>query len=192
MIWTALVPLKQPEARKSRLAGRLSPEARQRLSLLLFERLVAVLRSVPSIGPILPLVEQAPEGWSGDWIRDEGRGLNAELEAARAALGTVPLLVIHADLPLVEPADVAAMLARAEEGGSAIAPDRHGEGTNAVALMAGRVFAFAFGRHSLARHRAMPNDPSVLVERTGLGFDCDTPDDLDRAIAAGFAFPRGD
>lgn len=192
MIWTALVPLKQPEARKSRLAGRLSPEARQRLSLLLFEHLVDVLRSVPSIGPILPLVEQAPVGWSGRWIRDEGRGLNAELEAARVVLGTVPLLVIHADLPLVEPADVAALLARAEEGGAAIAPDRHGEGTNAVALMAGRVFAFAFGPHSLARHRATPNDPSALVERTGLGFDCDTSDDLDRAIAAGFVFPHGD
>ena len=192
MIWTALVPLKQADARKSRLAGRLSPEARKRLSMLLFDHLVDVLRSVPSIGPILPLAGQAPEGWSGAWIQDEGRGLNAELEAARATLGAGPLLVIHADLPLIEPADVAALLASAGASGCAIAPDRHGEGTNAVALRDGRAFAFAFGPGSLVRHCAPLNDPSALVERTGLALDCDTPEDLDSAIAAGFVFPDGD
>lgn len=190
MSWTALVPLKQAEARKSRLSARLSPEARQRLSLLLFDRLVTMLHEVPEITTILPLTSVRPDGWPGDWLRDAGRGLNPELEGARESLGTVPLLVIHADLPLVEPADITAMLTRAEEWGCAIAPDRHREGTNAIALAAGRIFAFAFGTGSLALHVAQTDGAAMLVERPGLGLDCDTPDDLDRAIAGGFAFPR--
>ncbi|HET8612767.1 MAG TPA: 2-phospho-L-lactate guanylyltransferase [Sphingomonas sp.] len=189
MIWSALVPLKPPASRKGRLASRLSPTERERLSRYLFERTIATLCDVPAIGAIHLLSADRPEGWTGAWHRDEGRGLNAELEAARAALGSVPLLVIHADLPLVARADIEALLERAEERGCALAPDRHGEGTNAVALMPGGGFRFAFGPGSYGLHHAQAPH-AARVEREGLALDCDTPDDLDRALAAGFLLPR--
>lgn len=188
MIWSALVPLKAPAEGKRRLSQRLSPDQRARLSLALFERTVRVLRSVPEIGAVYLLSETKPGGWTGGWLRDECRGLNAEIEAARAALGAVPLLVIHSDLPLVEAADVAVLLDRARLDGAQIAPDRHGKGTNAIALMPGRAFRFAFGPGSLARHRAQAGEASLL-RRPGLALDCDTPDDLDLALAAGFMLP---
>lgn len=188
MIWSALVPLKPPGARKGRLAERLSAQERERLSHHLFERTVATLAAVPAIGPIHLLSADRPDGWAAGWFRDAGRGLNPELEAARAALGAEPLVVIHADLPLVAPADIAALLARAEVQGMAIAPDRHGEGTNAVALARAPGFRFAFGPGSYARHRAQAG-AGARVDRAGLALDCDTPDDLDRACAAGFRFP---
>lgn len=190
MIWSALVPFKAPAEGKRRLSERLSPDERARLSLALFERTVDVLRSVPAIGAVHLLSEIKPAGWAGGWLRDESRGLNAEIEAARAALGAVPLLVIHADLPLVDAADVAALLDHARNDGVQIAPDRHGEGTNAIALTPGRAFRFAFGPGSLARHRPQAGDASLLM-RPGLALDCDTPDDLDLALAAGFALPWG-
>jgi len=188
VIWSALVPLKPPGTRKGRLAERLSPGERERLSRYLFERTVAVLGAVPAIGAVHLLSADRPEGWAADWHRDAGRGLNLELERARAALGAVPLLVIHADLPLLEPEDVAALLEQAEEQGAAIAPDRHGEGTNAVALARAPDFRFAFGPGSYALHRAQAGE-SARVDRPGLALDCDTPDDLDRARAAGFRLP---
>jgi 2-phospho-L-lactate guanylyltransferase len=146
-----------------------------------------MLGDVPAIGAIHLLSADRPKVWPGGWHRDEERGLNPELEAARASLGAVPLLVIHADLPLVAVADIVALLERAEQHGVAIAPDRHGEGTNAVAIARGD-FRFAFGLGSYALHHAQAGD-AAQVDRLGLALDCDTPDDLDQACAAGFAFP---
>lgn len=191
MIWTALVPLKPPALRKGRLAERLSPVERQRLSQHLFARTATVLDAVPAVGTIHLLSAERPDGWGGAWSRDEGRGLNPELETVRKAVATVPLFVIHADLPLIEADDIAMLLQSAEAHGCAIAPDRHGEGTNAVALLPGLPFRFAFGVGSFARHAAQAG-ASARVDRPGLALDCDTPDDLDRAVAAGFLPPGQD
>src|SRR5207248_2686635 len=101
-----------------------------------------------SVGRISVLSE-APATREGlDWVPDRGRGLNPELQALEIP---GPRLVIHADLPLVGPDDVEALLAAAG-GGGAIAPDRHGTGVNAVALDAGVSIEFRFGPGSLARH----------------------------------------
>lgn len=185
MRWAALVPLKPAPTRKGRLAGYLSTDDRERLALQLFNRLIVVLGDAPEIEAVHLLSGAKPEGWNSHWLRDEGRGLNAEVEAARFALDAVPLLVIHADLPLVGTGDIAALLAAAEAAGSAIAPDRHGEGTNAVALLPDHPFVFAFGPESFARHRPQAG---ASVEREGLALDCDIPADLDLAQAAGFSF----
>lgn len=186
MSWTALLPYKPQGERKTRLAARLSPEERARWAAALFAHVVAVLERSAGIGAIAILSRERPAGWRGRWIEDRGRGLNPELEAARVALGGGPLLVLHADLPLLAPEDVAALTAAAEEAGCALAPDRHGAGTNALALGDGRAFAFRFGPDSFRLHRAQGGGIAV-VERPGLGLDVDTPADLDAAVAAGFA-----
>src|SRR3546814_18344636 len=71
-----------------------------------------------------------------------------------------------------------------------LAPDRHGSGTNAIALMAAAPFEFAFGENSLALHRTTSGRRAAIVRRLGLSLDVDTPDDLDAAIAAGFSMPN--
>ena len=175
MRWTALLPLKPVGARKTRLSAMLSADERDRLAVRLLSHVAGVLRDSPAIERLVLLASVAVPGWSGDWLPDEERGLNAELTAARAALGTVPLMVVHADLPLLAAADIAA-LSKAGASGCAIAADRHGRGTNAIALRADHPFRFAFGADSLAAHRAQ--GPSILVERAGLALDIDTPEDL--------------
>ncbi|HLY57129.1 MAG TPA: 2-phospho-L-lactate guanylyltransferase, partial [Stellaceae bacterium] len=179
-------PLKPAAERKRRLAGRLDPDARAALGEQLFRHVVAVLGEVSAIGSVAVLSQERPIGWTGGWLEDRGRGLNGELEAARASLRPQRLVVIHADLPLLAAADVTALVAAAAEAGLAIAPDRHGTGTNALAIADGRDFPFRFGRDSFALHRAQAGGPGRVVSRSGLALDIDTPEDLDAAIAAGF------
>jgi 2-phospho-L-lactate guanylyltransferase len=93
-------------------------------------------------------------------------------------------LVIHADLPLLSVDDIAALLT-GDGASSAIAPDRHGSGTNALALVEPRGFDFAFGPNSFTRHCVAARGARI-VTRLGLGLDIDTAADLDAANSAGF------
>lgn len=189
MSWIAVVPLRQGGEPKTRLAARLSVGQRIALSVEMARRVVAALGACPAVARILILSsEPPPSGLSGEWVGDRGRGLNAELDALRRDLDTPAMLVIHGDLPLIGPEDVAALIVGAEEKGYAFAPDRHGAGTNAVAIGAGHDFAFAFGEGSLARHCDRAPD-AALIRRPGLSLDVDTPGDLNAAIVAGFRWP---
>lgn len=176
--WVALLPLKPPGLRKTRLSATLDRQARDRLALAMALHVARTLAATPGVGQLLCLSPEPPGGALADivqWRRDEGDDLNRALQGARAAVDG-PVLVLHADLPLLGVADVSALIDAAGTG-CALAPDRHERGTNAVALADGRPFAFAFGPDSFARHaRAAPD--CVVVRREGLGFDLDTPDDL--------------
>lgn len=136
------------------------------------------------IARAMVLSERPPAGWRGSWAADHGHGLNQELAVARAAIGPVPLLIIHGDLPLLAPDDVCVLLEAALRSGLALAPDRHGTGTNALAIQDGRPFAFSFGPDSFRQHAAQGE--AAIVERPGLALDVDTAGDLDAAIAGGF------
>lgn len=183
--WTALVPIKQGGGGKSRLSRVLSNAQREALSLRMAEHVLAILAERTEISEIVILSAQRPEGWTGCWIADEGRGLNAELTAWRARHGAGPALVIHADLPLLGADDIVALLGAATRNGAALATDRAGEGSNALALADGRAFAFRFGLDSRRLHAGQ--DPAMpVIERTGLMADMDTPEDLAFAQAHGF------
>lgn len=186
MGWTALVPLKRGAERKTRLAAHLSPAARIALSDRMASHVVAVLNATPAIDRVLLLAPEPVPELAAIWQPDEGRGLSPELDAA-FALHDAPLLVIHGDLPLVETQDIIALLSAAESGGIAIAPDRHGAGTNAVAIFRPGPFAFAFGAESLTRHLAAAGPNAVEVCRPRLSLDVDTPADLVEAARLGFA-----
>lgn len=188
MKWTAIVPLKGRGERKTRLASRLNKEQRRQLSHQLFEHVVEVLRASPDVARLVLLSDVCPADWQGAFFLDEGRGLNAELDELAKAIPRQPLLVIHADLPLLAVEDIEVLLAEAERG-FAIAPDRAGSGTNAVALGDPSGFQFGFGPNSLTRHLEAAGDRACVIGRPGLGLDIDTPEDFDTAISLGF-LPR--
>jgi 2-phospho-L-lactate guanylyltransferase len=180
--WTAIVPLKGAGERKSRLAGTVTPAGRIALSEAMLAHVAAVLGAHPRISRLVLLSAAPPLDWAADWKRDEGRGLNAELEAV-ATEGD--RLVIHADLPLLCAPDLDALLDAAAP--VAIAPDARGQGTNALALRDGVPLVALFGEESFARFRAAwPG--AAIVRRPGLALDVDTPVDLARARSAGFAW----
>lgn len=177
--WAALVPWKQGDDSKSRLGGVLAPAKRMALASSMAAEVVARLSEVDAIRSLYLLAPGAIPEWPSQWLRDEGRGLNKELNAARDQLGKVPFVVIHADLPCLTKQDVESLLAAAGSNGAAFAPDRHGCGTNAVAIADGRPFHFAFGPDSFVAHRQQRPD-AAIIECAGLGFDVDTPADLDQ------------
>jgi 2-phospho-L-lactate guanylyltransferase (CobY/MobA/RfbA family) len=105
-----------------------------------------------------------------------GPGLNQALSNWRKEHGSPRWAIILPDLPSLQSADVEALLQACPVGGLALAPDRHGQGTNAIAGYG--VFPdLVFGRGSLARFLAQ-DFPHVLVERAGLSHDVDTLEDL--------------
>lgn len=170
--WTALLPLKPSAERKTRLAARLSPAQRVTLTETLLARALAALRACPKISDIR-LLTASPKSWPTSCILDHGRGLNAELQAVRQGRGG-NILVVFPDLPFVTADDISALLAAARSA-PVIAPDRHGTGTNAIALPDDVPFTFAFGEDSFSAHAAQGN----FLTRPGLAFDIDTPEDFD-------------
>ncbi|WP_068070554.1 2-phospho-L-lactate guanylyltransferase [Novosphingobium lentum] len=187
MNWTAVVPLKAAGTRKTRLTGALHDDAHAALTVDMARHVIATLATVAAIGSIRVL-SPAPEAMPGtDWEPDRGEGLNAELDRVCQALEGQRLLIIHADLPLLSAGDVDALIAAAEADGAAIAPDRHGQGTNALALRAAARIGLAFGPDSFARHlQRLPG--AATVRREGLALDIDTADDI---AAARRALPLG-
>jgi 2-phospho-L-lactate guanylyltransferase len=191
MGWTAVIPLKAAAERKSRLASAYDSETRLEISEGLFRHVAACIaatgrfKELVRLSP-LPPAEDMPVAW---WLQ-EGPEINAELARVRVAFPD-RLLVVNADLPLLEPDDLVALLQAAELSGCAIAPDRHGIGTNAVALGPDADFAFAFGPASLEAHLASAPAGVRLVRRTGLAFDLDTVEDVEALLAQERPLPGG-
>ncbi len=183
MSWTAIVPIKSPGDRKSRLAAQLSQADRVQLSDSMLWHVLGVLQQTPDIAEILVVSATRPAGWQGSWVQDAGRGLNTELQTAAGSLHR-NVLVIHADLPALAVDDVAALIAAAEKG-VAIAPDRHQSGTNALAVQDVTDFCFHFGAQSFALHREAAGARGTVVCRDGLALDIDLPEDLSIAIGVG-------
>lgn len=185
MNWTAVIPIRFGAPRKSRLAALLTPSQREALADQLFGHVERTVRGHHNIQTTLILSPVRPVHIGDGWWPDRGSGLNAELTALREKLPEQNLLVIHADLPFLSSTDLSALIVSAEQHGIALAPDRVGEGTNAVAITAGSSLRFGFGVQSLARHRAS-NRHMGLVKTAGLAHDIDTPADLALATASGF------
>jgi 2-phospho-L-lactate guanylyltransferase len=192
-----IVPHRGLAAAKTRLAPVLDDAEREALARRLLERVLRVAHvacgDVVVITPseaLEPLVSAA----GARLVVQRGMGLNAGLEQARrdALLdGVDSLLVLHGDLPNLGMDDIAALVAAVPQpAGVAIAPDRTGSGTNALALRPPDAIGFRFGVGSYAAHRAEAEAagvPLVEVRRPGLAFDLDTPDDLARWIERGDA-----
>jgi 2-phospho-L-lactate guanylyltransferase len=181
-----VVPFKQPEEAKGRLSAVLSEAGRIELAGAMLHHVVNVA-SLAEPAVKLCLLGPTRHGLSQDipLIPDPGTGLNP---AMHAALNHVSLkaagriIVLFADLPLLTLQDVQ-LLAAVPANTIAIAPDRHGTGTNALSLPlpAARGFTFCFGTDSFALHHNEANRLGLRVKKIhsqGLARDVDMPEDL--------------
>lgn len=186
MNWTAVVPMKQGQARKSRLSPNLSLEQRIALNEAMTAHVLDCVWHASSVAHVIALAPSRPAWNRVGWWRDRGREINVELSLLRRRWPR--LLVIHGDLPLLRASDIDCLLRSADRCGGAIAPDRHGVGTNALALADDAPFAFAFGEGSRTLHASGAETDFVVVTRLGLSHDVDTPEDLALALSLGFQF----
>lgn len=194
-----IVPHRGLEAAKTRLATSLSPDERIFLASQLLQRVLRVVREVTDdVVVITPsrALREVVEPSGARLVVQRGMGLNSGLDQARfdaLADDIETLVVLHGDLPNVQAADVEALMAALPADGSpavAIAPDRAGTGTNGLVLRPPGVIGFRFGVGSFAKHLAeveRAGVPLVAVNRAGLAFDLDTPEDLARWLELGDA-----
>jgi 2-phospho-L-lactate/phosphoenolpyruvate guanylyltransferase len=194
-----IVPHRGLEAAKTRLAPSLDPAERIMLASQLLQRVLKVAREVADdvvvISPSRPLAEIVEAAGARLEVQ-RGMGLNEGLDQARSEAllaGIETLVVLHGDLPNLRGEDIEMLVGALPSDGSpgvAIATDRGGTGTNGLALRPPGVINFRFGSGSFAAHAAeveRAGVPCVAVNRAGLAFDLDTPDDLRRWLELGDA-----
>lgn len=153
-------------------------------------RVVHVLQNTHGIAEIAVIsVDEVVAEWAELWrvtfLREERRGLNEALQQARLHFAQAPaILILHSDLVAVSVNDVESMIAASEPNASCvvIAPDRHGQGTNALLLKPPHVIDFAFGPDSAQRHIAQAEANGIhatLYHSESISLDLDSPDDLE-------------
>ena len=181
----ALVPVKQREQCKTRLASELTRQARIALVRSMLSAVLEAAREAQLIyetAVISPERDALPAEIS--LLADAGESLNAALTQAYGKMwrrGWREFVILPADLPRICPEEIDALVRAGRVSGFALAPDRAGTGTNGLYLASRPPFAFQFGSDSCRRHlqeaRRLGLAPR-LVDLPGLAFDVDTPADL--------------
>jgi 2-phospho-L-lactate guanylyltransferase len=187
----AVVPVKDLWGTKSRLKPILDPGARAGLTLYMMGRVVSALKeagveNVCVVSPDRVVLNHARER-GAEPLQQESRGLNPALEEGRRWAmdrGGSVLLVLPADLPLLDAQDVRAVLEEEGEPPSVtISPDGAHAGTNALLLRPPDALPFAFGLGSYEAHQRAARERGLdvrVLERPHLSFDLDTAEDLAR------------
>lgn len=189
-VW-AVVPLKSPEAAKSRLSGVLNAPQRLRLFYALARRVIDAATRTPGIAGVTVVtaseaVVAFAEKLGARCLRlDSDRGT---AEACSRALESLPthnvggVLFVAGDLPLISPSALTPLVAFAEHRPLvAIAGDRRRFGTNALLCAPGRAIPLSFGSGSFAKHLAGAARLGVtahIVDSAPLALDIDEPADL--------------
>lgn len=182
MLNTVIIPVKSFTMGKRRLAAAIDAGTRASLVRGLAERVASTVASI-GLTPLIVTAEPEVAEWSTragfPSLPDPGTGLD---EAARVGVEWVRNLspgwmILHSDLPLVDAADVRALVSGLETRGEVIAPSADG-GTSAIGSR--EVFPFSFGLSSFHRHLRRLDQPAVLA-RPGLLLDLDSPLDLQSA-----------
>jgi 2-phospho-L-lactate/phosphoenolpyruvate guanylyltransferase len=196
---SVVVPVKDLQGTKSRLAPILNPGARAGLTLYMMGRVVNAIRSsgVEDVCVVSPdrIVLNEAQKRGATPLAQESRGLNPALEEGRrraVELGASTLLVFPADLPLLEEEDVRAVLKASEGHAVVISPDGARSGTNALLTRPPNALPFAFGPDSFEAHLEAARKRGLDVqvcERPHLAFDLDTAGDLTRLKKSGVAHP---
>ena len=194
-LW-AVLPVKDLQHAKQRLAGVLGPGERRQLFRAMLEDVLGTLSASEGLAGIL-VVTRDPDArrLAADYgaqvlVEPANRGhtaassLGAQTLAEEGASGMVQL---PADIPLLTPADIGALL-RVHKQAPAVtlAPSRDERGSNAVACSPPDVLPLRFGDDSFLPHLRRAQALGIeaqIVRRPGFALDVDTPDDLAAFLA---------
>ena len=190
----AILPVKSFGAAKQRLAPALGSGARQALAQAMFADVLDSLRRAEGLDAVAvvtadPAADAAARGASVLVLPDTaqaGQSAAASIGIAFAlAEGFERALLVPGDTPLLDPRDVTSLLAVPRA--VSIVPDRHGTGTNALALSPPDAIAPSFGPGSLTRHVEAARAAGVsspVVQIPTLMLDVDTGADLAALVDA--------
>jgi 2-phospho-L-lactate guanylyltransferase len=183
--WAVVVGRHGPAA-KSRLAGALSAERRSALAMAMLTDVIDAAANAGFGGVAAVLTPTTRIRGDVLLVRDPGEGLARAIDAGLRAVteaGADAVLILPGDVPLVTADELRRVIDAAREAPRSVVvvADRHGTGTNALALHPPAVIAPAFGPGSADRHlsaAAAAGARGLRLEITALSLDVDTPDDL--------------
>jgi len=180
-----VIPVKAFDKAKERLASTLNSDERSALARRMATRVVTAARSLSQFDNVIVVCDDQP---TAQWAQALGAtalvapqpGLNTAVEHAYAVARATHdwIAVCHADI--ADPTGLAT-LARPRLGSITMIADRHGLGTNVLALNTTDDFTFHYGPTSFADHTAEAHRRQLSVMRLddpGLALDLDTPDDV--------------
>jgi 2-phospho-L-lactate guanylyltransferase len=185
-----LVPIKNLSAAKQRLSPILSPEERYALARAMCEdvlQTLAIWRNRPGVAVVTsdPFARDLAARFNFEVIADgENAGETNAIELATAVCrerGARSTLVIPADVPLIEIAELQKVLDAAPPQGSVLVTDAARRGTNAAYRSPADLFPLRFGNDSFLPHLAAAKAtglPCVTLELPTIARDADRPEDL--------------
>lgn len=184
-----VITIKRFDSAKQRLAESLEPDRRRQLAEAMFAdvldavgraRLLDGLIAVTGEDRARQMAEKAGIEVVDD--PDEGHSAAALRGIARAVeLGADRVVLLPGDCPLLDPRELDRLLTGMPSPWVAVVPDRHGTGTNSLAIAPPDAIAPAFGEGSCDRHRELARTAGIphSIERIeSLALDLDTPADV--------------
>lgn len=188
----AVIPLKNLELAKSRLAPSLSPAQRRELMLAMVRDGIRALQGCRAIEKIFllsrdPACQALARELAVEVLAlEEDRCINSGLQAASAILqsqGCKELLIQHGDLPVVSSAAINELIYSHRQAACdlSLVGCQHRGGTNAMILTLPLKFNYQFGEQSFQKHCAQAeyNKLSLnIFKHPQLALDLDNIDDL--------------
>ncbi|HST54451.1 MAG TPA: 2-phospho-L-lactate guanylyltransferase [Solirubrobacteraceae bacterium] len=188
----AILPVKSFAIAKQRLGASVADSTRLGLASAMVGDVLAALHATAAIDQVIVVTREPPVATAARQLgaivvpdgEEAGQSAAALLGLERAvAEGMERALLVPGDCPALEPAELAALLARTPDAPAevVIVPDRHGTGTNGLLLSPPHVISPSFGPGSCARHSelAATAGASCRVEQLpSLLLDIDTGEDL--------------
>ena len=189
-LW-AVVPVKELNRAKERLAAALSRELRRALMLAMLEDVLAALAGTPGLTGIAvvtidPMAHRLAARYRARVVemgaRDGHTGAVAAAARLLGAEGSPGMLTVPGDIPLVTAAEITQLLAAHRPAPAfTIVPSRDEHGSNAIICSPPEAVPLHFGENSFCPHlraaEACSIRPTVL-RLPGIALDIDTPEDL--------------
>lgn len=198
-IW-CVIPIKDLENAKTRLASALTPDERRGLFRAMAEDVLEAVAAAELLAGVLVLTND-PEASAlaeryGARIEGEPANIGQSEAVQRAAAllageGADGVLTLPADAPLITSADIDSILARhpPDRPAMTIVPDHARRGSNCMVLTPGPLIPLHFGHVSFEPHLAeaakLGLTPNILDDLPRVALDVDTAEDLAVAMATG-------
>ena len=193
----AVLPAKDFNDAKQRLASVLDADARRGLFQAMYEDVLSTLCAVGELEGVLVVTRDdaaaaLAEKHGATVLREaENRGQTAAVEAGATwlvELGIGGMIALPGDVPLVPSSEIKEVLAVHERGrGMTIVPAQDERGSNCIAVSPPDLISFHFGNDSFKPHLRAAEEAGVtpkIVRLPGIGLDIDRPDDLAALIDA--------
>jgi len=190
-----LVPVKNLSNAKQRLAALLDQPTRTQLAHAMLLDVLEAIHAWPN-RPAVALVTS--DNFAAGCARKFGfevipdQANHSETDAIEVATRVCveraehSTLVLPADIPLVQPAELDQILQSAPSAGSVLVPSADGRGTNAAWRSPAALFPLRFGNDSFKPHLTAARatrKPCVVLSLPGIGLDIDNPADLRKLVA---------